>query len=123
MDTQKFVADYVKNHKKNLKKFFVSQFIIEIIEMAIFVFALLKLIDNTEYITVCVVSFIVILNVSLFLNTKRIFGGFKAFINEMNINGKYETALKDFKKTNDQNAFDETLSEIEVKIRESSTSI
>lgn len=123
MGTQKFVADYVKNHKKNFKKFFVSQFIIEIIEMAIFVFALLKLIDNTEYITVCVVSFIVILNVSLFLNTKRIFGGFKAFINEMNINGKYETALKDFKKTNDQNAFDETLSEIELKIRESSTSI
>lgn len=123
MNTQKFVEDYVKNHKKNFKKFVVSQFVIEIIEMAIFVFVLLKLVDNNEYVSVCVVFFIIIFNVSLFLNIKRIFGGFKAFINEMNINGKYETALKDFKKTNDQNAFDEILSKIELKIRESSISI
>lgn len=118
MNTQKFVEDYVKSYKSKFLKFFVTELIFDVIEIAVFVFAIIKFMDNISYVYICIAVFAVVLNVTLFLNMKKFFGGFKEFVKDSNIYRSYSDAAVEFQKTNDQVVFDEKLSELELKIKE-----
>lgn len=116
MNTREFVEDYVENSKKIFKRFILTQLILDIVEIPIYIFALLKLIDNTNAVYIATAVFFVVFYVSFLLNIKHHFGGLKAFLKDMSIRGKYTNALKEFEKSTDGNAFDRILTELEKEI-------
>lgn len=117
MNTQEFVENYIQNVKTKLTKFFVAELILEAVEIAVFVFALIKLMDNDLYMYISIAVFVVCFNVTLLLNIKKLFGSFKEFSKASNIYRSYNEALKSFQDNNDKAAFDKKLSELELKIR------
>lgn len=117
MNTQEFVENYVAEFKVKFKKFFFSQLVIDIIEVIIMVSLLVKYIDNQTAIYICVIAFIVILELTFFMNIKHNFSGFKNFIRQANIRGRYDNLLKEYEKTADKEAFDKALSELETEIK------
>lgn len=116
MHTQEVVENYVKNHKTKFKNFFIVQVIAEIVQITIFIFVLLKFIDNSTAINICVVTFIVVLEASIFLNIKFHFGNLKNFLKSMNINGIYSKASKEYQKTGNRELFSQKLNELEKEI-------
>lgn len=119
MNTQEFVEDYVKAYKAKFFKFFVIQLILDVIEMAAFVFAVLQFIDNNlSYVYISIAVFVVVLNATLYFNMRTFFGSFKEFVKGSNIYRSYNDAVKDFQNSNDKATFDEKLSELEQKIKE-----
>lgn len=118
MNTQEYVEEYAKAHKSNFRKFFVTQLIIEIILVAVFVFSIIKFMNNSLYLNICIVVFVVLLEAAFFLNIKRVFGSFKRFAKSSSINKRYNDALKSFEANNDKALFDEKLNELELMIKE-----
>lgn len=118
MNTQEFVEDYIQNVKTKLTKFFVAELILEAFEIAVFVLALIKLMDNEAYMYSSIAVFVVCFNVTLLLNIKKLFGSFKEFVKSSNIYRSYNEALKSFQNSNDKSTFDQKLSELELLIKE-----
>lgn len=116
MNTREFVEAYTENSGKKFKRFIITQLILDIVEIPIYIFALLKLIDNTNAVYIATAVFFVVFYVSFLLNIKHHFGGLKAYVREMNIRGKYTNALNEFEKSGDSNAFDRILTELEKEI-------
>lgn len=116
MNTREFVEEYIENSGKKFKRFILTQLILDIVEIPIYIFALLKLIDNTNAVYISTAVFFVVFYASLMLNIRHHFGGLKAYAREMNIRGKYTNALKEFEKSDDSNTFDRILAELEKEI-------
>lgn len=116
MNTREFVEEYTENSGKKFKKFILTQLILDIVEIPIYIFILLKIIDNTNAVNISIIVFFVVFYASLMLNIRHYFGGLKAFLKDMSIRGKYTNALKEFEKSDDSNAFDRILTELEKEI-------
>lgn len=116
MNTREFVEAYTENSGKKFKRFILTQLILDIVEIPIYIFILLKIIDNTNAVYIATAVFFVVFYASFLLNIRHHFGGLKAYVREMNIRGKYTNALKEFKKSDDSNTFDRILAELEKEI-------
>lgn len=116
MNTREFVEAYTENSGKKFKRFILTQLILDIVEIPIYIFILLKIIDNTNAVNISIIVFFVVFYASLMLNIRHHFGGLKAFLKDMSIRGKYTNALKEFEKSDDSNTFDQILAELEKEI-------
>ena len=116
MNTREFVEAYTENSGKKFRRFILTQLILDIVEIPIYIFILLKIIDNTNAVNISIIVFFVVFYASLMLNIRHHFGGLKAYAREMNIRGKYTNALKEFEKSGNSNAFDRILTELEKEI-------
>lgn len=118
MSSQEFAENYVKEYFSKFIKFLIIQLILDVAEIAVFVFLIIKFIDNSAYLYITIAAFIVILAATVFLNIRQCFGSFHAFVKDANIYNIYSNAVNDYKKTNDKESFDNKMTELETKIRE-----
>lgn len=117
MNTQEFVGKYVGECYAKIIKFIIVQLILDFLEIAVFVFMLIKDINEQGNLYVTIGAFIVVLMVTALLNVKLSFGGFKNFVKNVNLYRKYSDAVIEFQKTNDKETFDQALSELEAAIK------
>lgn len=117
MNTQEFVEQHVENFKPKFKRFFFTQLAADFVEIIIFVYTLLKFIDNQKAIYICIAVFIVVLELTFFINVKRNFGSLKKFFKESNISGRYKALLEEYKTTDNKAIFDQAISELETAIK------
>ena len=83
-----------------------------------FAFLLIKFMDNSSYIIICIAVLMVLLGVTFFFNVKKFFGSFKNLVKASNIYKSYNDALKSYKADNNKDLFDEKLNELEQMIKE-----
>jgi hypothetical protein len=98
MTNKEIVEQYIEKQKTLFKKFLLRQFIIDVVEIVILVFAILKTMDNTNLLYTVVAIVVVVMMFTVFLNIQTIYGGLRNFTNGSNILGKYNTAKEELTK-------------------------
>lgn len=98
MNSKEIVDSFVKGKSKKFKKFIISQLIADSVEIAILVFALLKLMD-TEYGVYAVIGIgSVVIFLTILVNIKIHFGTMQTLANINQITSLYIQAKEEFKK-------------------------
>ena len=124
MNTQEFVESFIKTFRTKLKKLLLSVSVICITAMLMVYFVIMKVVhfENDNMLLICAVielaTFELSFFISLFLNTKLRFNSVQNLDKQYNINSRYNKLLKEYRKTNDKQAFDQALIELELLIRE-----
>lgn len=118
MNTKEFVEKYVSECFAKLIKFMIVQLITDVIEIVVFVIMLIKEIDNQSNLYVTIAIFAVLLSVTIFINIKVSFGNFKTFVKNVTVYSAYSKAVKNFNENKNEYLFNETLAELERKIKE-----
>ena len=94
MNNLEIVETFVKNYKKHFKKFALTQLVIDIIEIAVFVVAILKTTDEENLFLIVTVSMLAIMMLTVNINIKICFGSFKKFSESGIISREYTDAKK-----------------------------
>lgn len=100
MNNSDIVEKYIKNHKKHFNKFILIQFIIDIIEIAVFVFAILKIMENKTAFLIVIPIILIIMMSTIMINIKINFGSFKKFSESSSIGREYLKAKNALDKCN-----------------------
>lgn len=120
MNTQEFVEHFIKRCRTKFLKFLfgmIATFVAAAL-IAFFVFMKFVNIENDNMLYIFGAVLIMCYYLSVFTNVKLCFRSFKNFKKETDINAKYKKLLKEYRKTNNKEAFDQTLAELELKIKE-----
>lgn len=119
MSSQEFVEDYVKKIKTKLVKFLISMVAIDIVAMTIVYLVFIKLvnIENDVSLYIFAAVLLIVVYFSIYISAKLNFGSFRKFIKESNMFDAYKAVLKQYEKTHDKEAFNKSISALEIKIR------
>ena len=104
MTNKEIVENFIEAHDKKVKKFVLIQFIIDIVEVAVIVFGLLKVVDNRNSTIIFIVSALIVMMLTAIININLNFGSFKKFTDNSNIKGQYDNAKAELEKV--KKAFD-----------------
>ena len=98
MNSKEIVEGFIQKRTEKFKKFIISQVVLDIIEIAILVFALLKLMD-TEYGVYAVIGIgAVVIFLTILINIKSQFGSLQNFANIGQISNLYNQEKEKFEK-------------------------
>ena len=120
MNTQEFVEDFIKSVRSKLIKFFFGIIATYSAAMLIVYFVFVKFINLENDNNILFILYVVMLAVfylSVFINLKLGFRSFKNLKKQTDINTRYNKLLKEYRKTNNKEAFDQALSELEAEIK------
>ncbi len=125
MNDLDIVEAFIITHKKRFKKFALTQLVIDIIEIAVLVFAILKTMDNENLFLVVTAIIVAIMMLTIMINIKINFGSFKKFSESGSIGKEYLNAKNALNKCSPENHkhselnanFEQTINTLAEKIK------
>lgn len=105
MNNLEIVESFAENFKKQYKKFFFIQLIMDAAEIAVLVFVVLKVMDNAKALNIVIIAAVVIIMAISGIHIKINFGSFKKLGKLSSISGQYNTAKKELEKAEASDPF------------------